>query len=149
MCSWVGVRVVAFSVTGRRTHTHTHCSTQSCIRLNGETNPVTVSGNVSALTLTHNLDFDETQLLRVQNCVVGFFFAFSVFLFLFVLILSKSGMWFTSLGFLINTRPEPHPLKLCVAFGLRGDSWSDILSQFSPQTFSSFHYLPQWHRSAT
>lgn len=84
-----------------RTQLHTLQHTQSCIRLYGETNPVTVSGNVSALARC-NLDFAETESPRLQK----FFLAFSLFLCPFIL--STSGMQFPSLGILINGCPEPH-----------------------------------------
>lgn len=55
------VGVVAFLVRGKHT--------QSCIRLSGETNPVTVSGNLSAL-MRYNLDFTETVTLVTKSVVL-------------------------------------------------------------------------------
>lgn len=63
VCVCLGVEgVVASSVTAK-THTYTH------IRLYGETNPVTLSGNVSALVRC-NLDFAETESPWLQNLCV-------------------------------------------------------------------------------
>lgn len=56
--------------------TCTQLNTQSCIRLCGETNPVTVSGNLSALTC-YTPDFTETVgLVTKKICVCVFVLLF-------------------------------------------------------------------------
>lgn len=53
--------------THRQLNTLQH--TQSRIRLSGETNPVTVSGNLFVLT-HYNLDFTETVTLVTKSVVL-------------------------------------------------------------------------------
>lgn len=76
MCVWGGWGWL-HSQSEANTHTaKTLQHTQSCIRLYGETNPVTVSGNLSALT-RYNLDYAKTDALVTQS--VFFFVAFPLF----------------------------------------------------------------------
>lgn len=85
----VGARILSH----RQTHKLQH--TQSCVSLRGETNPVTVSGNVSAPARC-NLDSAEGESPRLQNQC--FFSLLSIFCLSLSFILSTSGTRFSSLS---------------------------------------------------
>lgn len=91
----------------RQTHKLQHI--QSCIRLYGETNPVTVSGNVSAPARC-NLDSAEGESPRLQNqcfLVCSLFFCLPLF---FYFIYKWHTVLVTGLPYQWLTRaPPPNP----------------------------------------
>lgn len=91
----------------RQTHKLQHI--QSCIRLYGETNPVTVSGNVSAPARC-NLDSAEGESPRLQNqcfLVSSLFFCLPLF---FYFIYKWHTVLVTGLPYQWLTRaPPPNP----------------------------------------